>query len=133
MIDRLFTYGTLEIPAVFQAVALASRPSRPAVLEGYARFLVRGECFPGITERPGHATSGTLYFDLELEMLARIDRFEGREFERKTVDVSMAGERFSAYVYTVRSETLSDEPWDPKRFMERHLEEFLAARSAWIE
>ena len=133
MIDRLFTYGTLEIPEVFQVVAGASRPSKPAVLHGYARFLVRGQCFPGTTERAGQVTSGTLYFDVDPETLVRIDRFEGPEFERKTVEVSVLGERVSAYVYTVASDTLSEESWDPGVFLERHLPQFLAARSGWME
>ena len=133
MIDRLFTYGTLEIPAVFRVVAGASRPSKPAVLHGYARFLVRGECFPGITERAGQVTSGTLYFDVDTAMLARIDRFEGAEFERRVVEVSADGKRFSAYVYTVLPETLSDDPWDQGVFLQHHLPEFLAARSGWME
>ena len=133
MIDRLFTYGTLEIPAVFQTVAGASHPSQPAVLHGYARFLVRGECFPGITERHGESTRGTLYFEMDPDTLARIDRFEGAEFERKAVEVSTDDKRFSAYVYTVLPETLSDEPWDPGVFMQHHLPEFLAARSGWME
>ncbi|HET9234962.1 MAG TPA: gamma-glutamylcyclotransferase family protein [Candidatus Eisenbacteria bacterium] len=134
MIDRLFTYGTLELPEVFEKVAGGSRRSAPAVLHGYERFLVRGECFPGIAERHGESTRGTLYFDVDPAMLARIDRFEGPQFTRQSVGVvTQDGERLAAFVYTVAPEDLGDESWDVRVFMERHLQEFLAGRSSWIE
>ena len=135
MIDRLFTYGTLEIPDVFEKVSGGSRRSAPALLQGYARFLVKGECYPGITERGDHSTPGTLYFDMDAAILARIDRFEGPQFTRQTVDVvtSLDGKHWSAYVYTVAPEDLGGEPWDPGVFLQHHLPEFLAVRSGWME
>jgi gamma-glutamylcyclotransferase (GGCT)/AIG2-like uncharacterized protein YtfP len=134
MIDRLFAYGTLEIPSVFRAVAGQERPSRPALLREYVRYLVRGERFPGIAERAGSSTPGTLYLDLSPGMIERLDRFEGPEFQRKVVLVTMAdGERHPAFAYAVSPDMLSETPWDRDTFVRKHLKDFLAARASMME
>ena len=61
---RLFAYGTLMVPSVAEAV-LGRRPlSLPATLDGYARFRVWGEDFPGVIPCADHSTTGVLYTGL---------------------------------------------------------------------
>jgi catechol 2,3-dioxygenase-like lactoylglutathione lyase family enzyme/gamma-glutamylcyclotransferase (GGCT)/AIG2-like uncharacterized protein YtfP len=104
-------------------------PSEPALLEGFARSLLRGADDPGIAPRAGAQTSGTLYRDVDPASLAALDRFEGDLYDRREVVVrTPSGER-SAYAWVLRPEErhrLGGEPWDRDLFAARHLQEWLA-------
>jgi hypothetical protein len=58
--SRLFVYGSLQLPQVMRLVAGRHFPSALVRLEGYARFRVRGEVYPGIVSCPGEQTAGLL-------------------------------------------------------------------------
>ena len=134
MIDRLFTYGTLEIPSVMRIVLGRDLEGEPAVLYGYARFLVRGECHPGIVERERASVSGTVYRGVDPAMFLRLDRYEGEEYRKRMVEVvSSTGVPQSAYTYTCLAGMLSDAPWDRDVFIRDHLQDFLTARTPYLE
>ena len=134
MIDRLFTYGTLEIPSVVRRVLGRDLTGERAVLHGYARFLVHGECHPGIVERAGASVSGTVYNGLSSAMFLRLDRYEGKEYEKRIVEVVLStGEARTAYTYTCLAGMLSEAPWDRAIFIRDHLTEFLTARAPYLE
>jgi gamma-glutamylcyclotransferase (GGCT)/AIG2-like uncharacterized protein YtfP len=131
--DAFFAYGTLQFPEVMRLVVGRTLPAEPAVLEGYGRYLVRGQTFPGLVAEAGSSTPGALYRDLDPDAVARLDRFEDDFYERRTVSVTTgAGARVSAFAYVVpegRSEMLSREPWDEVRFARQHLVAFLSDRN----
>ena len=134
MIDRLFTYGTLEIPSVVKRVVGKDLKGTPAVLYGYARFLVRGECHPGILERAGASVSGTVYNGLNHAMFLRLDRYEGEEYQKRIVEVIIStGEPRTAYAYTCLAGMLSEAPWDRDVFIRDHLQNFLTDRAPYLE
>jgi gamma-glutamylcyclotransferase (GGCT)/AIG2-like uncharacterized protein YtfP len=126
----VFTYGSLQFPSVIGAV-VGRVPARvPAVLEGFARFRVRGASYPGIVARAGARTAGTLWRGLDLDALAALDRFEGALYERRRLPVrTRAGATVVAHVYVVRDarrDVLGPEPWDEARFEREHLARFLS-------
>ncbi|UCE88429.1 MAG: gamma-glutamylcyclotransferase [Pseudomonadota bacterium] len=127
----MFTYGTLEIEQVMRAVTRKRFAARPARLEGYARFLMVGQHYPGIVAKRGHSTTGTLYLDIDQTTLGRIDRFEGRDYRRRPVMVyTEDGERLRAWTYVIqqhRRRLLSPQPWDRERFVRKHLGAFLTS------
>lgn len=127
---RIFAYGTLEVPELMAALVGRRPPGQPAVLEGYARFLVRGQVYPGIVASPGSSTDGILYDAVDEPTLALLDRFEGPLYERRRLRVRAAGDaRLPAQAYVVpehRSRWLSTEPWNRSLFVERHLSEYVA-------
>jgi gamma-glutamylcyclotransferase (GGCT)/AIG2-like uncharacterized protein YtfP len=134
VIDRLFVYGTLEIPDVLHAVTGRDFPSRPALLEDYDRALLRGEVYPAIVMAPGRSTPGTLYSGVDAGAFERLDRFEGDPFERIEVKVGIlsrpqdTSELLRAFVYVLapsRRDLLSGQPWDRARFEREHLGDFL--------
>jgi len=134
MIDRLFTYGTLEIPSVVKRVLGRDLEGEPAVLYGYARFLVRGECHPGIVEREGASVSGTLYRGVDAALFSRLDRYEGDEYKKRIVEIlTSTGAPQVAYTYTCLAGMLSEAPWDPNVFMRDHLQDFLTSRAPYFE
>jgi len=125
----VFTYGTLVVPEVMEAVAGKSFPSTPAILEGYGAFLVEGECFPGITATSGGTVPGLLYLGVDPATVKLLDRFEGELYERKRVAVrSDPLGLMSAQAYVVKAdakERLTTEEWDVDTFRKEHLEEWL--------
>jgi len=134
MIDKLFTYGTLEIPSVVERVLGRRLSGRPAVLHGYGRYLVRGECYPAIREQPQSSVSGTLYDGLDAELFRRLDKYEGEEYGKHAIEVvTEDGRRHRAIAYTCGQHLLGDAPWNQAEFIEGHLEKFLTERSPWIE
>jgi len=133
MIDKLFTYGTLEIPSVVKRVLGRDFVGRPAVLNDYARYLVRGETYPAIREEPGSAVRGTVYDGIDGELFRRLDTYEGEEYQKRSVQVMTDDGPHHAFVYTCAPGLLSDTPWDQAAFIAHHLADFMAGRSAWIE
>jgi gamma-glutamylcyclotransferase (GGCT)/AIG2-like uncharacterized protein YtfP len=131
----LFTYGTLEIPEIMQAVTGRRFASEPGtVLEGYARFRVDGRRYPGIREAPGSRTEGRLYRGVDPDSLAALDRFEGDLYVRCALPVLCAAGSAVAETYVVRPGRrgeLSDEPWDRERFLERDYADYLAGCRAF--
>lgn len=126
---RIFAYGTLEIPEVVEAL-LGRRPvGRPAVLPGFARFLVRGRPYPGIVARPGARTRGVLWEGLREQELRTLDAYEGSLYERRELTVRTGSARsLRAEAYVVpweRRGLLSREPWDTERFVALHLDEYV--------
>jgi len=129
MTPSLFTYGTLEIPPVMEAVTGRSFHSTPAVLSNFARFLLQGKTYPGIFRDDGSQVTGLLYQEVDRDSLALLDLFEGDFFRRERVQVTTPSQpRVDADTYVVSPEqrsSFSTRPWDREAFIALHLEEFL--------
>ena len=122
---RIFAYGSLGFPGILLALTGRRFSSRSAVLEGFARYRVRGESHPGIVPVPGARTAGVLYSGVDRRSLALLDRFEGDLYERREVRVRAGdGPPLRAMAYVVapgRRRCLARQPWDRDRFAARHL------------
>jgi gamma-glutamylcyclotransferase (GGCT)/AIG2-like uncharacterized protein YtfP len=134
-VSAVFAYGTLEIPAVMEAVTGRRFSAREASVRGFARWRLRGQVFPAAVAEPGAVLAGRLYEGVDPATLARLDRFEGRAYERRTVPVQLAegGER-GAEIYLLaagrRGELLA-EPWDRAAFVAQHLGAYLESCAAF--
>ncbi len=123
MSPALFAYGTLESPEIVERLLGRRLPAVEAVLDGFAPFRVRGELYPGLVERPGDATPGTLLRGVNRVDRVRLDEFEGRMYETRDVRVAIAEEArpIEAFTYVLRPDyvdSLSDERWDRRRFLD---------------
>lgn len=129
MSAHLFTYGTLELPEVFAAVTGLRADGMPARLNGYARYRLKGEAYPGIIAAPGEGLQGTLYRDLDPATHKMIDHYEDTCYEKRRVRVTTReGTELFAMAYVIpdeKSRLLSGQDWDPQQFIEQHLENFL--------
>lgn len=128
MPHRLFAYGTLMIPEVFERVTGRPAPASPATLLGFVRRRVRGACYPGLRPEPGGRVEGTLYEALDTALVDALDRFEGSLYERRTLRVETVRGPRRAFVYAVplrRQNALEASGWDPDEFRRLHLREFL--------
>ena len=126
---RLFCYGTLQIPAVLEAVIGHRLQGIRAALPGYAAFQVRRAEYPGLIRSPGHKTPGRLYRNVTPTELGVLDRFEGRLYRRQhQIVVNDNGRRIQAWVYMVvpgRQKQVTARPWHLERFMRTEYHRFM--------
>lgn len=118
MPHHVFTYGSLMFAPVWERVVTAVYRSSPADLTGYRRFAIVGETYPGIMETEAGALTGVLYFDVNDADLQALDDFEGGDYQRRAVQVTMqTGAPLTAqtYVYLL-PERLATHDWDVASF-----------------
>ena len=128
MLGTVFTYGTLQVPAVMFAVTGCYFQSKPAILPAYRRLQITGKTYPGIIKDESAITHGVLYSNVDSNSLTLLDRFEDILYSRHVVQVIVDNETLSAYTYVVNDryrEMLGSEDWDLKDFEDRHLSGYL--------
>ncbi|KAK3308727.1 AIG2-like family-domain-containing protein [Chaetomium strumarium] len=141
-----FFYGTLMVPEVFYSVCyLDKNPPKaitklhtfhPAILPGYCRRRVKYADYPGIVADNGHQVFGTYATGLTRANMAKLDFFEGRQYERRTVTVTVLpgqpgnpkgqaniqGKEEKAEVYVfLDPRELEEEEWDLEEFRREKL------------
>lgn len=115
---HIFTYGSLMFPEVWQRVVQGHYRFASAAVDGYARFTVAGETYPGMVARTGATVSGVLYFDVDERDIAALDTFEGEDYRRETVRMVLddgSSAEAGTYLY-LPPQKLLESPWDPERF-----------------
>lgn len=125
---HVFTYGTLLIAEVMEAVAGRRFASVAARLDGFERVCVRGAVYPGARAAPAGSIAGVLWLDVDPAAVARLDRFEGDLYERRPVQVVAGDRRHDAQAYVVPAtfaDRLDPRPWDLDDFRRRHLARYL--------
>ncbi len=92
---------------------LTSFTPEPATLNGYKRVYVAGATYPGIIQDADSSIAGILARDVTAEEVARLDTFEGPDYETHNVSVEVAsGVRMEARVFVpMPSLALTDTPW----------------------
>ena len=130
--SSLFAYGTLQVPAVFEAVTGRSITPVPATLAGYARYRLSGLTYPGLIEADGATTRGMLYCGLGQEEMDRLDAFEDSFYQRITRPVTTGpNSSVPAEIYLIprdHTDLIDLRPWSLDEFCRNHLERFLSDR-----
>lgn len=130
MTAHCFTYGSLMWADIMARVCGRDFASEPASLADHARHPVRGQDYPGLRPAPGGVVPGRLYRDVDAAAWARLDAFEGEEYERADVLVALAdGRTLPAQVYRFRGDfagRLLPGAWDVAAFEREGRERFLA-------
>ena len=122
---NVFTYGSLMFEPVWSRVVAGRYGQLAARLDGFDRFAVVGEDYPGAVPAPAGRIDGVVYLAVEEADVARLDDFEGADYRRTTVAVTAAdGSTHAAetYVY-LPVDRLAPTGWAPESFA---LEHFLA-------
>ena len=131
----VFTYGTLEIPEVMEAVTGQVWASAEAWAKGFAKFLLKGRIYPGMTAVQGSICSGRVYYHIDSRTLEVLDAFEDEVYTREYIEVEVAeGRSLQAYAYLIspdRRECLTSTSWQPDEFMTTHLVHYLEACKAF--
>ena len=128
--NRLFCYGTLQVPEVIRAVTGRTYPGRPAILRGYAIYKVKNAEYPGIIRSAGDETRGIVYDDVSHHDLKVLDLFEGDLYRRRSLGVDLeGGDLRNAWCYVIRDSKkslLSGETWRLEDFLDNGLESFMS-------
>lgn len=114
---NLFIYGSLRDNRIFQSVSglnFARRASRlddrtffaePAFLAGYRRVSPDNVYFYAV-EAPTSRIEGLIIHDIPFSAMAEIDRYEGKRYQRETVQVAAAHGTLDAQAYLVTTEAM---------------------------
>jgi gamma-glutamylcyclotransferase (GGCT)/AIG2-like uncharacterized protein YtfP len=87
-VHRLFVYGTLRHRPLIEGLVGATVPSRPAMLGGHRLAVLRDRPYPGLIAEPGSVAEGAIV-TVDDHGLAVLDDFEGPEYTRTAVSVSL--------------------------------------------
>lgn len=126
---HLFTYGTLELAEVYQAITGQHKAGMPAVLPDYARYILRDAAYPGIINRSGEQTKGTLYLNVDPVAMRKIEHYEDTCYIKQQVMVQTEDQQqYEAWAFVIpadKPQLLSDKNWDQQHFVKHHLPTFL--------
>ena len=129
--SHVFTYGSLMFDDVWSRVVQGRYASVVGSIDGYARFAIAGEDYPGMVPSGDARVTGVLYLDVDDVGVARLDQFEGDDYRRESVTVTTAdgaSREAQTYIY-LRAERLLASPWEPDGFaMQRFLETYCRDR-----
>lgn len=118
-------------PAIWQRVVCGAYRSESAVLHDHARFALIDDTYPGVVPHVAATVEGVLYCDVDAADVAALDAFEGSEYRRDTVTVTLAsGTTIVAQTYVfLATHRLSAQAWEPQAFrMSRFIETYCAEK-----
>lgn len=125
MIKRLFCYGTLMAPALFEKISGVSAVGEAATLPGYRRYQLQGKPYPAVVRCPESEVQGCLYHGLGAGQLRRLDKYEGEWYRRTLVNVRCADNNMvKAWCYVIRgfhAGKLGQQDWSLEEFLRQHL------------
>ena len=131
---HVFTYGTLMFEPVWSRVVQGSYTSCSATLDGYCRYAVSGETYPGLLRQQGFSVAGLLYLDISDPDMLRLDHFEGESYCRETVKLEVNDGILEAVTYCFRPEhqhRLEQKEWDLEEFRQSGLSRFMQRYSGF--
>ncbi len=122
MHEHCFTYGSLMCEDIMSAVCgTPCTRHAPATLAEHRRHPVIGQHYPGMVPAAGSMVAGVLYLDLPPSVWPRLDAFEGEEYTRERVTVTLAdGRSVTAWTYVFKPQYASRlvaGDWDFEHFL----------------
>ena len=116
-IVNLFVYGSLRDSRIFQSVsgfAFTRKPSKiddktlfaePAFLPGHRR-VSPDNVYHYAVRTPNARIEGLVIHDVPLSAMAQVDRYEGKRYQRETVEVYTAHGKVESQAYLVTAESM---------------------------
>ena len=127
---NIFTYGSLMFSEVWNKVVQGNYYSSSATLQGYRRFCIKNQSYPGLRQTGGHdKVNGIVYHDINNHDLKLLDAFEGGYYERVPVTVDLENSSIKSHVYLIRDQYLylaTEKQWDPEDFYKKSIGDFVA-------
>jgi hypothetical protein len=129
---RFFFYGTLMDADIRRAVLGDRAPEtvEPATLLGYRRVAAANGAYPMLLKASGYEVDGVVVRGLDKLARARLDRYEGDEYEPIDVDVATREKRaLRVLVYMPARDNAprkSPGPWTLDMWQRRFKRELLA-------
>jgi gamma-glutamylcyclotransferase (GGCT)/AIG2-like uncharacterized protein YtfP len=111
----VLTYGSLMFEPVWSAVVTGKYSSQSVRVDGWQRFVIPGEDYPGAVLSAGASMAAVLWKGVGADDLGRLDEFEGDQYQRVPVVVGPEGS--PAWIYAWRGQRPLDSTiWDPDAF-----------------
>jgi gamma-glutamylcyclotransferase (GGCT)/AIG2-like uncharacterized protein YtfP len=127
--NRLFCYGTLQVPEVIKSVTGRTYQGQTATVRDYAIYKVKNAEYPGIIHSSDSEIEGILYADVSDEDLKVLDLFESDLYRRQLLGVVLAdGSTCKAWCYVIRDKNkslLTTDTWRLEDFLDNGLESFM--------
>ena len=127
---NIFTYGSLMFSEVWNKVVQGNYYSSSATLQGYRRFCIKNQSYPGLRQTGGQdKVSGIVYHDINNKDLKLLDAVEGGYYERVPVTVDLENSSIKSHVYLIRDQYLylaTEKQWDPEDFYKKSIGDFVA-------
>jgi len=125
---NLFVYGTLLDETIFQLITGGDYPRKKALLRGFRKY-GRLSSFPHILPSNSSLVEGAVVFNLNEEVLKKIDHYEdeGNLYLRQEVEVECENEILKVETYVGNPKELSDETLQ-EMLLEERLEEVLESK-----
>ncbi len=107
---------------IMEEVSGYRKPGVEAVLEGYIRYRIKREHYPGVIPKSGFHVDGIVYTSVPESAWRRLDSFEGELYQRQTVRVFL-NNRNAVYAdtYIIKPKylhLLDDSQWSYQVFLE---------------
>jgi len=135
-VKNIFVYGSLIFDEVWAAIASRQYRTQYATLEGYARYRVKAETYPGLVRSPSGRVQGLVRMGVTVADVRKLDQFEGDEYRRRPMWVTTGhGTQIRVETYVIRLSAmhrLTRKHWDPEWFRDNGLENFLARYSGTV-
>ena len=131
---RYFFYGSLTDPDVLALVLSGPRRrTAPAVLEGWRRLRVAGECYPLIVPCPADRVPG-IVAEIAPVQARRLAWYEGEDYVLGELAVTLgSGVPVDASVFLPKPDLAhAGEPWDPLLWSREHKAALLEAVGRWM-
>jgi gamma-glutamylcyclotransferase (GGCT)/AIG2-like uncharacterized protein YtfP len=127
---HVFVYGTLLVPEMMHAVTGKHFELVPATAHDFRRAYLAGRVYPGIAASSGQdQVEGAIYRNVDPESIRRLDYFEGDEYVRESLLVTLAdGTKLTADSYVVppaQHHLMTNTAWDLEIFQTSDLAGFL--------
>ena len=124
----LFIYGTLRDLDVCEAVlgrAVSPHSMHPAIAPDYAIYKVAMVQYPCLLPCQSAAADGAVLTDLSDTDLARLDRFEGENYQRVPLRILCDGQSMMADYYRPNEALETDGPWSLAQWQAEGKSQFL--------
>ena len=127
--NRLFCYGTLQVPEVIESVTGRTYQGQTATVRDYAIYKVKDAEYPGIIRSADSEVGGMVYDHVSDKDLKVLDLFESDLYRRQLLDVVLTNGRTSkAWCYVIPNHNKNmptDRVWYLKDFLDNGLESFM--------
>ncbi len=125
---HVFVYGSLMYLPVWTQIVKGVYPCMNAIAKGFQRHAVPGETYPAMVGEPNARVQGLVWLNVMPEDVARLDEFEGVEYARQEIDVTLntSDEVIKAHAYLWLDKTvLSEQLWSVSQFEAEGIQSFL--------
>jgi gamma-glutamylcyclotransferase (GGCT)/AIG2-like uncharacterized protein YtfP len=125
--QNIFVYGTLLSTEIVKKLTGKMFKIQAAVLPGYKVYRVEEYDYPAIIQYDGSETNGLIILNVDDSDLEVLSFYEGDEYEKKEVEVTVNGEisKAIAFIWKEDRNLLVNEVWDLVRFEENSLAHYL--------